>query len=93
MPEDESYGDLESIEEPEITAMEGGELNKIVYIHKNVDDLPDSITIGTPGKLGECKVYFNAADKKGAEEKIISALQLRKFMRDKEAEIEGIQKQ
>jgi hypothetical protein len=29
-------------------------------IHENKDARPDSITIGTPSKGGELKVYFNA---------------------------------
>jgi hypothetical protein len=60
-----------------------------MHIHKNIDELPDSITYGTPGKLGECKVYFNSNDPKQAEERIVNALKLRKFMRDQEAIIEG----
>lgn len=31
-------------------------------IHRHVNDRPDSITIGTPSKGGELKVYFNAKD-------------------------------
>lgn len=29
-------------------------------IHENKDARPDSLTIGTPSKGGEIKVYFNA---------------------------------
>jgi hypothetical protein len=29
-------------------------------IHENKDARPDSITIGTPSKGGELKIYFNA---------------------------------
>lgn len=29
-------------------------------IHRHINDRPDSITIGTPSKGGEVKVYFNA---------------------------------
>jgi len=31
------------------------------HIHENKENRPDSITIGTPSKGGEVKVYFNAA--------------------------------
>jgi hypothetical protein len=30
------------------------------HVHENKDARPDSITIGTPSKGGEVKVYFNA---------------------------------
>ena len=30
------------------------------HIHRHVNDRPDSITISTPSKGGEVKVYFNA---------------------------------
>lgn len=32
----------------------------IRHIHENKDSRPDSITIGTPSKGGEVKIYFNA---------------------------------
>lgn len=32
----------------------------IRHIHENKESRPDSITIGTPSKGGEVKVYFNA---------------------------------
>lgn len=31
------------------------------HIHENKENRPDSITIGTPSKGGELKVYYNAA--------------------------------
>ena len=31
------------------------------HIHENKENRPDSITIGTPSKGGEVKIYFNAA--------------------------------
>jgi hypothetical protein len=30
------------------------------HIHENKENRPDSITLGTPSKGGELKVYFNA---------------------------------
>jgi hypothetical protein len=30
------------------------------HVHENKENRPDSITIGTPSKGGELKVYFNA---------------------------------
>lgn len=35
----------------------------IRHIHENKENRPDSITIGTPSKGGEIKVYFNATSK------------------------------
>jgi len=29
-------------------------------IHRHINDRPDSLTVGTPSKGGEVKVYFNA---------------------------------
>ena len=36
-------------------------------IHRHINDRPDSITIGTPSKGGEVKVYFNAASQTEAQ--------------------------
>lgn len=38
---------------------------------------PDSITIGTPGKGGEIKIYFNSGDLNEAEKRIDAAVQVR----------------
>lgn len=37
-----------------------GEEQIIRTIHENKENRPDSITIGTPSKGGEVKVYFSA---------------------------------
>jgi hypothetical protein len=58
-------------------------------IHRKIDDYPDSIEIGTPSKAGTVKVYLNVNDIKGSEQKIINALQLRKFMRENSKAIDG----
>ena len=62
----------------------------IQHEHRNVDDMPDSLELGTPSKLAAIKIYFNANDKEKSEQKIINALKLRKFMRDQEKQIEGL---
>lgn len=38
---------------------------------------PDSITLGTPGKGGEIKVYFDSGDLNEAEKRIDAAVQVR----------------
>ncbi len=40
---------------------------------------PDSIIIGTPGKGGEVKIYFNADDEAGAMVRIKTAFRLRQL--------------
>ena len=38
---------------------------------------PDSLTVGTPGKGGEIKVYFDSGDLSEAERRIDIAVQMR----------------
>lgn len=38
---------------------------------------PDSLTIGTPGRSGEIKIYFNASDLSEAEKRVDNACQVR----------------
>lgn len=40
-------------------------------------EYPDSIVIGTPGKGGEIKVYFNADDLAGAQKRIENVVNAR----------------
>jgi hypothetical protein len=57
------------------------ETQTILHIHENKESRPDSITIGTPGKGGEIKVYFNTCDSKEQIEKLInSAIDARAYM-------------
>jgi hypothetical protein len=57
------------------------ESQTILHIHENKDNRPDSITIGTPSKGGEIKVYFNARDNIEQTEKLIDAtINARKYM-------------
>lgn len=35
-------------------------VSTVFHIHENKDARPDSITIGTPSKGGEVKIYFSA---------------------------------
>jgi hypothetical protein len=46
-------------------------------IHRHVNDRPDSITIGTPSKGGELKVYFNAEKPAEAEALLVNAFAIR----------------
>jgi len=41
---------------------------------------PDSITIGTPGKGGEIKVYFNSSDLSESQTRIDNSVQLRQHL-------------
>lgn len=53
----------------------------IQHIHSNRDELPDSISMGTDGKGGCLKVYFNANSSTAEiEERIRKAVEARKFM-------------
>jgi len=54
------------------------------FIHINRQEGPvysSSITIGTPGKGGEVKVYFDPADSADAERRIREAFRLREIAR------------
>lgn len=50
-------------------------MTETIIVHKT--EHSDSITIGTPGKGGEIKVYFNASDLSEAEKRIDNAVQVR----------------
>jgi hypothetical protein len=53
------------------------------HIHETKDARPDSITIGTPSKGGEVKVYFNAtSDAQEIKNLIDQAMQARKYAND-----------
>lgn len=51
-----------------------------MVVHKQ--DRPDSITIGTPGRNGEMKVYFNAAKPEETEALIRNAYEALKRARE-----------
>ena len=42
----------------------------------NKTQYPDSINIGTPGKGGDVKVYFNASNKVEAKQRIENAIEM-----------------
>lgn len=46
-------------------------VSTVIYMHQQ--DRPDSIEIGTPGKRGALKVYFNASRPEEAEQLIRNA--------------------
>lgn len=47
--------------------------------HKTVNELPDSIEIGTPSKGGAVKVYIDASNPLVAKVKIAQAMELRQY--------------
>jgi len=54
------------------------------HVHTNYQDGPQyssSITIGTPGKGGEIKIYFDPADPADADRRIREAFRLRELAR------------
>ena len=48
-------------------------------ITKHINENPDSLEIGTPGKLGALKIYFDADELDLAQKKIQNALELRRY--------------
>ena len=52
-------------------------------IHENKENRPDSITIGTPSKGGEVKIYFNAARPEEINSLIDAAFAARKYAQGK----------
>ena len=52
-------------------------------IQKIVNDNPDSLTVGTPGKQGEVKVYGNFNDMEAFKAKIDNAAALRSYANEK----------
>ena len=50
-----------------------------VKVHKMINDTPDSLTIGTPGKGGEIKIYTDFKDWEGTKKKIDEALVAREY--------------
>ena len=65
--------------------MEKGEIIMEEQIHKHINDRPDSITIGTPSKGGELKVYFNAKDPIETNALLDRAFTIRKLAQEKYA--------
>ncbi len=56
----------------------------IRHIHsQETPSYQDSISIGTPGRGGELKVYFNSSDMEGAVKRIDNAIDLLKNTRKK----------
>ena len=49
-------------------------------------EYPDSIEIGTPGKYGNIKVYFDASDLSGSQKRIENAVGIRAHFVEKLAE-------
>ena len=48
--------------------------------HNHHTENPDSITMGTPGRGGEIKVYFDSGDWNAAQKRIDVAVQARQRM-------------
>ena len=59
-------------------------------IHRHVNDRPDSITIGTPSKGGEVKIYINAKAPVAETNALIdAAFAARLYAKGKHVEQEG----
>lgn len=55
----------------------------VVHLHKQDGPvLQDSIEVGTPGKGGAIKIYFNAGDVADAKARVLNAMEVRKFARE-----------
>ena len=52
-------------------------------IQKIVNDNPDSLTLGTPGKTGEVKIYGNFNDLEAFKAKIDNAVIVREYANSK----------
>jgi len=53
------------------------------HIHEDKDARPDSITIGTPSKGGEVKIYFNSDNPERATELVDNAFVIRSYANSK----------
>jgi hypothetical protein len=62
-----------------------------IIINKHINDESDSIDLGTAGKSGCVKVYFNANKPDEAKVKIDNALLLRKYMNEQAKLLEPTQ--
>jgi len=72
-----TYGNLDYSGMPSVN---GG---TIVHLHKQDGPvLQDSIEVGTPGKGGAIKIYFNAGDVADAKARVLNAMKVRKFARE-----------
>lgn len=73
-----TYGNLGAYRE---VALDGN--HTITHLHKQDGPvLQDSIEVGTPGKGGAVKIYFNSGDVADAKARIINAMEVRKFARE-----------
>lgn len=73
-----TYGNLNAYRE---VAMGGNQT--ITHLHKQDGPvLQDSIEVGTPGKGGAVKIYFNAGDVADAKARVMNAMEVRKFARE-----------
>jgi hypothetical protein len=52
-------------------------MEPVTMVHVSRTERPDSIEIGTPGKGGCVKVFFDAGDPEDAEKRIRNAMILR----------------
>lgn len=52
----------------------------IEMVHYNESKITSSITLGTPGKSGEVKVYVDPSNPQEAKDRIDTMLELRKYM-------------
>ena len=57
--------------------------NEIMKKIQEAEERKDSIEMGSPGKGGAVKVYFNSADLEDAKKRIDNSLEARKYMAEK----------
>lgn len=67
-----------------MTARKKDDEQIVRHIHsQEMPSYQDSIAIGTPGRGGELKVYFNSSDMEGSIKRIDAAIELLKETRKK----------
>lgn len=59
------------------------EMKNIIVEHREVGKLQDSLTVGTPAKGGEIKVYSDFSDLDATKRKIDNAIQAREYANSK----------
>ena len=73
-----TYGNLGEYREIPCTGS-----STVVHIHRNDTPLlQDSVEIGTPGKGGAIKIYFDSSNVPDAKARVVNALEVRKFARE-----------
>ncbi|MEK6829427.1 MAG: hypothetical protein AABY15_04820 [Nanoarchaeota archaeon] len=59
------------------------ETQKLIVEHRETGKLQDSLTIGSPAKNCEVKVYFDAGNPEEAKKRVDEALKMRGYLMEK----------